>query len=579
MNYSGILHFADQRDCFFLDDGKLRIRIAAGRGDIGSITLHMQDKYIKPEIFDTRSSVEMQKLSTDYARDYFCADIPLPQTGAGNPDILCLRYYFEIRDFCGAVIWYGDSRFFSEEPIDIECMFDCPILSRREQTFRIPAWAKSAVVYQIFPSRYATTEDVPEDVWYKAPIGHKDDLKGNLAGITEHLPHIKEMGVDVVYLTPIFMSNTSHKYDTVDYYSVDPSFGTAEDLHALIDRAHELGLKIILDGVFNHTSPDFVAFKDIQEKGRESKYWDWYYIDSLPLDFGSHEKKPSYQSFAYFGGMPKLNVTNPEVADYVIEVGKYYLSKFHIDGWRLDVGDEIGHAFWKRFRREMRAVNPEALLIGEVWHYAPDFLQGDEWDTVMNYAFFKSVAAMVCDGSERPSDFLAEQGFLKGQYHSSVIPVLWNLIDSHDTSRFLYRAGGDVRKLKLAAALQMLLPGTPFIYYGDEVGMTGGEDPDNRRGMLWDPSRQNGDIYQWYQRLTYFRHILTAIPAGSYSYEAADDRKGLIELRLTSGEILLFHTSGEETTAMEYSGYKELLGDNGFDGKLEPYAVKLLRKQ
>ena len=235
MNYSGILHFADQRDCFFLDDGKLRIRISVGRGDIGSIILHIVDKYVKPEILDTRSAIEMRKLSTDYARDYFCADIDLPQTAAGNPDMLCLRYYFEIRDFCGAVIWYGDSRFFPGEPTDIECMFDCPVLSRLEQTFRIPAWAKSAVVYQIFPSRYATTEDVPEDVWYKAPIGHKDDLKGNLRGITDHLPHIKEMGVDVVYLTPIFKSNTSHKYDTIDYYSVDPAFGTGDDLHALVD--------------------------------------------------------------------------------------------------------------------------------------------------------------------------------------------------------------------------------------------------------------------------------------------------------------------------------------------------------
>lgn len=576
MIYSGILHYADQRDAFFLEDGRLRIRLSTAHGDMRSVILHCQDKYIPQERLNTKSQVEMDLFASDFSRDYYKADLTIPETAAGNPDTLCLRYYFELTDVAGAKIWYGDSRLFAGEPDDVEAMFDCPLISRKELTFREPDWAKSAVVYQVFPSRYATTENIPDDIWYKAPIGAKDDLHGNLKGITMHLPHLKELGVDVVYMTPIFKSNTTHKYDTVDYYEVDPEFGTSDDLHELIDKAHELNMRVVLDGVFNHTSPDFFAFKDIVKNGRDSDYFNWYYVDSLPPDAGSHDRKPSYQSFAYFGGMPKLNLKNPAVADYICKVAEYYLKEFHIDGWRLDVGDEIGHEFWKQFRKRMKAVNPDALLVGEVWHYAPDFLQGDEWDSVMNYTFFKSVATMVL-GNGSPSEFLAELGFLNGQYHSAVIPVLWNLIDSHDTSRFLYRAGEDIRKLRLAASLQMLLPGTPFIYYGDEVGMTGGEDPDNRRGMLWDEKRQNKEMYQWYQRLTYFRHMIKAIPEGDYRFIKADDRKGNIEFHLTSGETLLFHVNDKTASAREYEGCTELLSDKTFDGELPPYSTVLLR--
>lgn len=582
MNYAGISHYADQRDCFFLENGKLRIRLSTGKGDISTIYLHTRDKYIAVEKYDTRNCCEMKRFASDFGHDYYMADIDImerPGTeNSGNPETLCLRYFFELIDSAGARIWYGDSRFFSSEPWGVESMFDCPLLSRREDTFEIPSWAKNAVVYQIFPTRFATTEDVPDELWYQEPIDWKTDLKGNLKGIINHLDHIKGMGVDVIYMTPIFKSDSSHKYDTIDYYTVDPSLGTAEDLHLLIDKAHELGMRVMLDGVFNHTATDFFAFKDVIEKGRESKYWDWYYMDSMPIDYGTSDRKPSYQSFAYHGGMPKLNISNPEVADYVLEVAKYYIKDFGIDGWRLDVGDEIGHDFWRRFRKEIKAINPEALIVGEVWHYAPDFLQGDQWDSVMNYAFFKSVSSMICDNSLRPSEFMAEQGFLLGQYHSAVIPVLWNLIDSHDTSRFLYRAGGDKRKLRLAAAMEMLLPGTPFLYYGDEVGLTGAEDPDNRRGMIWDENRQDRELYAWYQRLTYFRHMIRAITEGSYSYTESDNMKNLLSYHLTSGEILIFHTQDGEVSVMEYAGFKDLLSDTVFGGTLSGYQCALLRK-
>ena len=196
----------------------------------------------------------------------------------------------------------------------------------------------------------------------------------------------------------------------------------------------------------------------------------------------------------------------------------------------------------------------------------------------MNYAFYKSVSSMICDNSLRPSDFMCEQGFLQGQYHSAVLPVMWNLIDSHDTSRFLYRAGGDKRKLRLAAAMQMLLPGTPFLYYGDEVGMTGGADPDNRRGMIWDENRQDLDLYEWYQRLTYFRHILVDIAKGNYEFTSCDDYRRILEYHLASGEKLIFHPGDNQTNVKEYTGYHELLSDKTFNGIMDGYGCVLLRK-
>ena len=188
MNYAGISHFADQRDCFYLENGKLRIRLMTAKNDISSIYLHIQDKYISVEQNDTRNCFEMKRYASDFGHDYYLVDLECPQ-------MLCLRYYFELIDSAGARIWYGDSRFFSYTPNDVESMFDCPIISRKEQTFQIPDWAKDAVVYQIFPTRYAATESVPDDIWYQEPISWDTDLRGNLRGITEHLPHLKEMGV------------------------------------------------------------------------------------------------------------------------------------------------------------------------------------------------------------------------------------------------------------------------------------------------------------------------------------------------------------------------------------------------
>ena len=386
MEYAAIRHFGDKRYCYAVEKGRFLIRLETKKGDTAKVILHVQDKYLPIEYMDTRHAYAMKIAYSDNYIDYYEVMIEI--------DVVCLRYFFEIKDTSGEVTYYGNHNFYEECITDIGMMFDCPQNLREEEIFELPGWAKNKVVYQIFPSRFASDKDVPAQIWYQAPIGHNTDLKGSLRGIMEHLDYMKELGVDILYMTPIFSSSTSHKYNIDDYYSIDPSFGTKEDLKELVSKAHELGMYVILDGVFNHTGWDFFAFQDIRKKKEKSKYLNWYYIEDFPLVM-ERGKRPNYKTFAYVAPMPKLNLQNKETADYVIEVASYWIKECDIDGWRLDVADEIYHAFWKRFRREIKAVKKDALLIGEIWHFAGDFLEGDEWDSIMNYQFYHAVLDFV----------------------------------------------------------------------------------------------------------------------------------------------------------------------------------------
>lgn len=244
----------------------------------------------------------MRLAVTDNTLDYWEAELTM--------DVICLRYWFELTDTRGETLYFANYQFSGEGLSDVNTMFDCPQCLREEDRFLLPAWAENKVVYQIFPSRFASSQKVPSRTWNKAPITAWDDLRGDLRGIIDHLPHLTELGVDVLYMTPVFRSDSCHKYDTIDYYTIDPSFGTKEDLTELVDKAHALGLRVIMDAVFNHTSPEFFAFADVKRNGPASRYLDWYYVDGFPLHARRGEK-PNFKTFAYYGGMPKLNLRNP----------------------------------------------------------------------------------------------------------------------------------------------------------------------------------------------------------------------------------------------------------------------------
>ena len=228
MEYSAIRHLADKRDCFALEKGKFVFRIQTKKDDMETVVLHSRDKYIPIDVYDSRNECQMQKVASDCYFDYFEAVLEF--------DVICLRYYFALTDKAGTIRYFGNGEFYDEPIESTHFMFNCPQTLREEEYFDIPDWAKNKVVYQIFPSRYASSKQVPEELWYKVPITATDDLKGDLRGVIEHFDHLVELGVDIIYMTPIFMSDSTHKYDTIDYYQIDPSFGSTEDLKEYTNR-------------------------------------------------------------------------------------------------------------------------------------------------------------------------------------------------------------------------------------------------------------------------------------------------------------------------------------------------------
>ena len=567
MEKSAIFHSPDKRYAYAIEKDTFIIRIRAKKDDLSEVILHYQDKYIPIRVYDSRKMIKMEKYSSDGILDYYQITI--------NIEVVCLRYFFELIDKNNNHVYYGNNHFFNEAIDRIDFMFDLPQNLREEEMFLTPKWSKNKVVYQIFPSRFASSENVSDDIWYKAPIGFRDNIGGNLRGIINHLDHIKELGIDVIYMTPIFKSNSPHKYDTIDYLTIEPTFGEKKDLKELVTKAHSLGIKVILDGVFNHTSPEFFAFKDIIEKEEKSEYLDWYFIKDFPLvmEWG---KRPNFKTFSYFAGMPKLNLKNPKVKDYILNVATYWIKECDIDGWRLDVGDEISHDFWKSFRKAVREVKEDALIIGEVWHYAEDFLLGDEWDTVMNYDFLFAVKGLLSENRINITEFYEEISQVKGKVHSNVYPILFNLIDSHDTERFYHSVNYDKKKMKLAASFQLLFSGMPMIYYGDEFGMQGAHDPDCRRGMYWKEEYQDKEIFNWYKALIKARKEYNFLDEDIINVEVSNE-SGLLKIERKT-YVLYFNSKEGIINIPELDKKKDLITNNMLNSSLEGYGVALIRK-
>lgn len=569
MEKAAILH--DPDNYYFYSTGRdtFTVKLMAKAGDVSLAVLHYRDKYIPLDKLDTRGRVPMRRVACDGVHDYFEAELHI--------NMLCIRYFFEMEDQDAATVYYGNYSFYDREPEVIEEMFDCPQLSREEERYDAPEWARGKVVYQIFVDRFASDKEVPAEEWYRQELTHKDSLHGSLRGIIRKLPYLKELGVDVLYLTPIFKANTTHKYDTVDYLQIDPDFGTEEDLRELTGRAHEAGMYVVLDAVFNHTSRDFFAFQDLLQNQENSRYKDWYYVDEFPA---RGELMPSYRSFSYFGGMPKLNCRNPEVRQYVCDVAVHWTKTCAVDGWRLDVADEIGREFWREFRRRLREVNPQALIIGEIWHFNGSYLTGDQWDGVMNYHFTDAVKGLLLQKRLTPQGFAGRLDFVRGRLKRETVPYLWNLIDSHDTARFLDQAGKDKRILKLAASLQLLLPGMPMIYYGDEVGMPGKKGSACRRGMYWEKERQDEELLCFYRRLLDIRRKYPVIGQGETEWIWNLPEEKLLCWRFCEEGreqvAVLLNIGEKEAEAQQYRGRRELISQQSFGGVIPAFSCCVL---
>ena len=525
MNKEAVFHKMDKEYAYSLGNNNFLIKIKVKKDDLKEVKLYYCDKYLRKYHHPKGRlySKKMNRVFSDGIYDYYEVEI--------NIDVICLRYFFKLVGE-NEILYYGNYRYFNKVIKDIGEMFDFSMKVREEEIFDIPSWAEGSIVYQIFPDRFARINFDTSGIWYDKPkLFQRTLYGGTLKGITQHLNYIEDLGVEVIYLTPIFKSSSDHKYNTDDYLRIDEDFGDELDFKELVDECHKRKIKIILDGVFNHSGYMFEPFQDVLKNQEKSKYKDWYYIKEFPIDLKVDKIKREplkFLTFGYAPFMPKLNTSNKEVREYIFKVARKYL-ELGIDGWRLDVADEISHDFWKEFRKEVKSINKEALIIGEVWYESTPWLLGDEYDTVMNYEFSRDIGLMVNDKKYKASNFVNEYSFLLGRVHKRVRNYLWNLIDSHDTARFI-TSSKSKKKLKFALALQMVLPGMPMIYYGDEIGMEGGNDPDCRRGMIWDENKQDKELLEYYKTWIKIHKRLTPLQKGTTKFENIDDGSNTFEI-------------------------------------------------
>lgn len=446
-----------------------------------------------------------------------------------------------------------------------------------------PDWVGQSIFYQIFPDRFARSEkvatDAPLEPWDAAPTAY-GFKGGDLYGVTEKLDYLQELGITAIYFCPIFSSAANHRYHTYDYLQVDPLLGGNEALRELIDELHRRDMKIVLDGVFNHASRGFWPFHHALENGAASPYRDWFHLDpermnghkpfqpypsleaQQALDSGQGSLEAiGYSAWWNLPALPKFNTDCPAVREYLLKVATYWI-EFGIDGWRLDVPNEIDDdEFWREFRRQVRAINPEAYIVGEVWGEAKRWLQGDMWDAVMNYQI--TAACLGYFGAEnldleetrRPSsfshvrhfqgdEFAAEVQRVTSMYSPEIASCQLNLLDSHDMPRFLTCCNGNVTSLKLAWLFACCLPGAPCVYYGDEIGLDGRHDPDCRKGFPWDRADWNQNLLDWYRACIQLRQNRELGQHGRPTLVASSSTGTLFSIPLSGGSVLAAFNPG-----------------------------------
>jgi glycosidase len=584
MNISAIYHRPESEWAYLYPESTCNFRLRTAVGDATNVELWFGEPFEYHETVDgdwewKNTLQKMEKVATTKLYDYWQTSVVMPtkriqyafivnrgevltedvntakrsteSNGLNLPDAP-----LAIADKTDQCVFYGNNG-----PLKLSAN----ILKSHEQFFKMayyhasdmanpPEWSKHMRWYQVFLDRFC--DDRQTDESWVSNVGGDKPRKvygGNLKGLISKLDYLKDLGFNGVYLCPIFTSPSIHKYNTEDYYQIDPQYGTKGDFKLLVNELHKRDMKIMLDGVFNHIGSTHPFWQDVVKNQEKSKYVDWFCIKKFPIlsvddpqimqalqrhrQFSSESDDPQgeapgasqgetqnnpqdgseltlkggsseyyfkgleYEAFSFGPIFPKINLENPETREYFIEVGKYWIKNFDIDSWRMDVADEISHSFWKRFARECRSVKEDIYLVGECQLNAQAFLEGDEFDAVMNYKMTRLITRCLLNDELSYSDMesmIAEHLML---YRHQVNDAQMNMLDSHDTERILTQAKGDVEKVKEALTLNYSLPGSPCVYYGTEVGMTGASDPDCRRTMIWDPSMQDHEMLEFIREL------------------------------------------------------------------------------
>ena len=553
MEFTGVYHKTSEQMSYALNEDELVINLKTGY-DVKQVFIHYGDPF-EAGILGGNEKWTGKRKEIVYKKR-------LPHqiwwTTTLVPPYKRCKYYFELHTE-DQVWYYLEDGFLTEEQINLEGrMLQCFIVPwmNPADVNRTPEWVNDTVWYQIFPDRFCngTPEKTDPAItpWQTGKVTNKERYGGNLEGIRQKLPYLRELGVTGLYLNPIMEAESNHKYDTTDYTRIDPAFGDDRVMRALCREAHENGIRIMVDAVFNHCGRKFGPWLDVQEKGRDSAYADWFMIhDWENLNRHADTRDGRFFSFAFADGMPKLNTNNEEVISYFCKVCEDWVKKYDIDGIRFDVGNEVSHRFLKRIREHLKTLKPDIYLLGEIWHDASQWLQGDEYDSVMNYPLLSGIHDFFLDESLGKEEFEYMVNRCYTMYMQQNNNVMFNLLDSHDTERLMNRFH-DLDLFYQQLAVLFTLPGSPCIYYGTEIAMEGGFDPDCRRCMPWDEidSEENRKRISEMKKLIHMRRTEEACRSLHFHFPDQYENRRCVEyikLDAQNRELeVVLNCSGEE---------------------------------
>ncbi len=556
MNKLALWHNAKSEYSYAYDSKTLHIVLRTARNDIKSVKIIYGDPFSwdgdkdgKP--YWKHETLAMTKRYQTEDFDFYFIAI--------KPPYLRTKYAFSLED-AGKTYLYGAKRTrvikdenSLYEQYDLSEYYNFPYLNH-EDLHHTPSWVKDTVWYQIFPDRFHSKNNSSKLKWGNLPVHNNELYGGNLLGVVEKLPYLSELGVTGIYFTPIFHAPSAHKYDTTDYFNIDPQFGTNEDFEVLVKKAHELNIKVMLDGVFNHCGYDHPFFQDVIENGEKSIYKDCFFIENYPvINFPLNPSgKPTHyhgielnlKTFAFTPYMPKWNTENPITEKHLLDCIQFWIEKYDIDGWRLDVSNEISHDFLRQIKKISRQTKKDTFILGENWDSSYPWLHGDQLDSVMNY----DLSYPLWKYLEHKIDLKTFKDMVTMYLAitpKNVMENMFNLVGSHDTIRIKRRLKDDARRVKLSYLWMFLSSGAPNIYYGDEIGITGEHDPDNRRCMLWDTKDQDLDFKKFTQSLIRLRKNHPSFRDYDYHFVPSD----ILMFTKTKHEdhILVLMNNGERT--------------------------------
>lgn len=462
---------------------------------------------------------------------------------------------------------------------DLSDFFNFPYMHEQDM-HQTPSWVKDTIWYQIFPDRFFAVDSKSSLPWDKHPVQNHELYGGNLKGVIAKLDYLKDLGITGIYFTPIFKSPTAHKYDTTDYYQIDEQFGALDDLKMLVRKAHQLGIKVMLDGVFNHAGYNHPFFQDVLQNQEDSMYKNCFYIKQFPI-----KDKQDYESFAFAKNMPKWRAEDPLAEAHLLGVIKYWIETCDIDGWRLDVSNEVSHDFLRKIKTIARQTKKDIFILGENMDDAAPWLQGDQMDSVMNYDLTYPMWAFFEDRMSL-NDFKNTVLSYLARTPKHVIANMFNLVGCHDNPRIKTRLHDNKNLVKLINIFMFTTAGTPNVYYGDEIGMSGYQDPDNRRTMIWDESRQDKDMLNFMKHLIQLRKEHTSFKTSDY-YFLNHDILSYIKKDENEEVLVILNTTSQNKTLdiikEQQGNYIDLFSSKPFEVhdkiSIDAYGYLLLKRK